>query len=101
MLTYKALLQKYEKALAGVLALLRPLSLQAAPNQCNCPLPAAFLTSIPTLGKVNLPRVWEAVEGTTICEPAGIDLSQAHPYRHTVYQHTHWRCCLSVLLLME
>ncbi|KAF5840697.1 hypothetical protein DUNSADRAFT_15792 [Dunaliella salina] len=56
MLQYKGLLTKYDSALGG------------------------FLVCLPVVGKVNLPRAWEAVEGTTICEPVRFEMSQANPY---------------------
>ncbi|KAJ9507628.1 hypothetical protein QJQ45_019203 [Haematococcus lacustris] len=40
-----------------------------------------FLTSVPMVGRSNLPRVWEAVEGTNMCEPSPTEITSRHPHR--------------------
>jgi hypothetical protein len=48
---YRALLLRYDKALD------------------------AFLSQLPLTSRANLPRVWEAVEGTNMCEPTSPEIA--------------------------
>ncbi|KAL6756360.1 hypothetical protein V8C86DRAFT_2648798 [Haematococcus lacustris] len=41
----------------------------------------SFLSSVPVVGRSNLPRVWEAVEGTNMCEPSPTEITSRHPHR--------------------
>lgn len=62
-------------------ALLCETPFHVLPLRVHMHVHAGFISAIPVASKINLPRAWEAVDGTSICEPVRSDLSQAHPYR--------------------